>query len=189
MTSYTYDEKYNLIFFLAEENTLDNLHKNKSKSSSFKSDEIFYIAFAKFSFEIEHVHKFVEKRINLSLINYHHDLRFKNILIFRNIFILANFDFLRFKNFFESSKTFFKKKNDYLAFECENSLKDFKKQDIHRSSNIWLFDCILSKVTIYMNRDSSAIQMFRDKKKLKIYNFIITYFHCDSNQRNQSVND
>ena len=187
---YIYDKKHHLIFLLAEESTLNNLLESESESNPFKSNKIFYIAFAGLFSRIKHLHNFVEKKINLSLIGYHHNLRPKNILVSRNIFVLADFSLSRFKDSFESSKMYFQKeKDDYLALECKNLLENFKRQDIHWSSNIWLFDCILSKVATYISRGLSAIQMFREKRKLKIYNFIITYFHCGLNQWNQIMDD
>lgn len=190
LASYTYDEKHNLIFPLAEEGTLDKLFESEPESSPFRSDEAFYIALAGLSSGIEHVHNFIEKRINLSLIGCHHDLRPKNILVSRNTFILADFGLSRFKDSSESSKTSFKKgKDDYLAPECGNPLENFERQDIRRSSDIWSFGCILSEVATYMSRGPSAIQAFREKRKLRIYNFTIAYFHCGPNQRNRSVDD
>lgn len=110
LTLYTYDEKQNLVFFLTERGTLHDFFKNKFESSSFKSEKAFYIALAKFSSAIQHVYNFVEKKINLSLIDCHHDLQFKNIFVFKNTFILTDLNLSKFKNSFESSKTSVKKK-------------------------------------------------------------------------------
>ena len=190
LASYTYDEKHNLIFPLAEGGTLHDLLKSEPESSPFKSKEAFYIALAGLSSAIQHVHNFVEKRINLSLIGCHHDLRPKNILVSKSTFILADFGLSRFKDSSESSKTSFKKgKDDYLAPECGNPLQNFERQDIRRSSDIWSFGCILSEVATYMSRGPNAIQVFREKRKFRGYNFTTAYFHSGPKQRNQSVDD
>lgn len=108
LTSYTHDKKHNLVFPLAEGGTLADLLKTEPESTSFNSDETLLIALAGLSSGIEHVHSFVERRIDLSLIGCHHDLRPKNILVSKNIFILADFGLSRFKNSSENSKTAFK---------------------------------------------------------------------------------
>ena len=126
LISYTYDEKHNLIFPLIERGTFHDFFKNEFESSSFKSKKAFYIVFVELSSAIQHVHNFVEKRINLNLIDCHHDLRFKKIFVFKNIFILTDFCLSRFKNFFENSKTSFKKKWLFCIWMRESITKLWK---------------------------------------------------------------
>lgn len=188
LTSYTHDKKHNLVFPLAEGGTLADLLKTEPESTSFNSDETLLIALAGLSSGIEHVHRFVERRIDLSLIGCHHDLRPKNILVSKNIFILADFGLSRFKNSSENSKTAFKKgKGDYLAPECEDSNNNFEKLDIRRSSDIWSFGCIIAEVATYMRLGPKAVREFREKRKFTISSWTLTYFHCGQNQSNQSV--
>lgn len=131
LASYTHDKKHNLVFPLAEP---------EPEPTSFNSDETLLIALAGLSSGIEHVHNFVESKIDLSRIGCHHDLRPKNILVSKNIFLLADFGLSRFKNSSENSKTAFKTGGgDYLAPECEDSDNNFEKLDIRRSSDIWSF--------------------------------------------------
>lgn len=188
LTSYTHDEKHNLVFPLAEGGTLDELLKIKSESTSFNSDETLLVALAGLSSGIEHVHNFVESKIDLSLIGCHHDLRPKNILISKDTFILADFGLSRFKNSSEDSNTVFKMgKGDYLAPECEDLGKAFEKLNIRRSSDIWSFGCIIAELATYMRLGPHAVREFREKRKFKVLGFPLFYFHCGQNQRNQSV--
>lgn len=179
LASYTHDKKHNLVFPLAEP---------EPEPTSFNSDETLLIALAGLSSGIEHVHNFVESKIDLSRIGCHHDLRPKNILVSKNIFLLADFGLSRFKNSSENSKTAFKTGGgDYLAPECEDSDNNFEKLDIRRSSDIWSFGCIIAEVATYMRLGPKGVGDFREKRKFTISCWTLAYFHGGQNQSNPSV--
>lgn len=196
LASYTYNGKHNLIFSLAQDGTLADLFAKDRQKTSFDSNITFLIALAKLSSAIEHVHDFIERRIDLNLIGCHHDLRPANIFISEDTLLLADFGLTRFKASSESSGTGFKQGiGDYLAPECEE-IDDsrFSKFVVRRSSDIWSFGCILAEAATYMMLGPDAVSRFRAKRTFtkdlsSNGQWQYSLFHCGPGQPNKAVSD
>lgn len=181
LASYTYQNKYNLLFPRAEHGTLATLLKTQREDTPFQSDSSFLVALAGLSSAIAHVHAFFERRIDLKLIGCHHDLRPDNILVSDTTFILADFGLSRFKEWSRDSDTPFRRgMGDYLAPECED-LDTFERHRISRSSDIWSFGCILVEAAIYMAYGTTALKDFRDQRRSQVRAFIFYLFHNGPN--------
>lgn len=190
LASYTYRGKNNLVFPLAEGGTLAKLFEGDRQKTPFRSNKTSIIALAGLSSAIEHVHNFVENRIDLKLIGCHYDLRPKNILVSGSTLLLADFGLSRFKETSESSATLFKQGvGDYLAPECESIDDDFSKHPIRRSSDIWSFGCILAESITYMISGSDGVKEFRTKRIFREGNGIYHLFHRGPGKPNEDVGD
>lgn len=191
LASYTYKGKHNLVAPLAEGGTLADLFTNDRQMTSFKSNQTFFIALARLSSAVGHVHSFVEQRIDLNLIGCHHDLRPKNILVSGETLMLADFGLARFKGQSESSGTIFKQGGgDYRAPECEDIDDDlFPKFVVRRSSDIWSLGCIIAEVTTYMISGRPGIEEFKKKRRFKKGMGWYYLFHCGCREPNKAVSD
>jgi len=191
LASYTYKDKHNLVTPLAEGGTLADLFTSDRQMTPFKSNESFLIALARLSSAIEHVHNFVERRINLNLIGCHHDLRPKNILVSRETLLLADFGLSRFKEQSESSGTVFRQGGgDYRAPECEDINDDlFPKFVVRRSSDIWSFGCILAETATYMILGRCGVTEFKKKRRFKKGKGSYYLFHYGRGEPNVAVSD
>lgn len=136
------------------------------------------VALAKLASAIGDVHDFVVRDLSLSRIGCHHDLKPDNILIDGTNFLLADFGLTRFKESNEDSATQFKiGRGHCLAPECQDLDDSFERHDIHRSSDIWAFGCIIADFITYRVRGPKGVEDFRRKRKFQIANFIYYYYH------------
>jgi serine/threonine protein kinase len=183
--SYRYGERYNLVFPLAD-GDLAALFENKGGSIMFQSDDIFLVAVAGLASALEHVHEFVDHKLNLQLIGFHHDIRPRNILVSGENLLLADFGLSRFKGEDETSKTIFKQGTDsYLAPECQD-LETYEKHRIGRSSDIWSFGCILAELMVYRAFGPDGVKQFKDSRAFKKGPVKFGCFHCGT-ERNPGV--
>lgn len=188
LASYTHGSRHNLLFPLAETGNLADLLGTERHATEFESDETFLIALAGLSSGIKHVHEFVEDKIHLKLIGFHHDVRPRNILVSKTDFILADFGLSTFKQESQESDTPFKAgMDDYLAPECEEWDNNFQAGIIHRSSDIWSLGGIIAEVATYMALGSQAVKKFRDERQHRVRGFKLHSFHLGHNQSNPNV--
>jgi serine/threonine protein kinase len=108
LSSYTYNGKVNFIFPLADSGTLADLLKSDRSTTMFTSDETILLALTGLCSALEHVHHYMEQKIDLVLNGFHHDLRQPNVLIAGTTFLLADFGLSRFKDLSEESDTTFR---------------------------------------------------------------------------------
>lgn len=179
LASYRHGDRSNLIFPLARGGDLASLLLKESRSNTlFNSGEATLIALAGLASALEHVHDFVDEKLDLRLIGCHFDFRPRNILVSEETLMLADFGLSRFKDAGQESKTMFKQGTDsYLAPECEN-LDTFEKSKIGRSSDIWSFGCILAEIMIYMESGPQGVELFKQKRAFKRGAVTFAYFHC-----------
>ncbi|KAN0110019.1 Protein kinase-like domain containing protein [Hyaloscypha variabilis] len=188
LASYTHGYTHNLLFPLAETGSLAKLLATERHATEFESDETLLVALAGLSSGIKHVHDFVEHKIHLKLIGFHHDVRPPNILVSKTDFILADFGLSTFKRESQESDTPFKAGiGDYLAPECEDWDKNFQAGIINRSSDIWSLGGIIAEVATYMAFGSQAIEEFRNERQHTKYGFKLHCFHLGSNQAHPKV--
>ena len=166
---------------MAETGNLAELLKTERESTQFKSDENFLIALAGLASGIEQVHNYTERKIDLELIGFHHDLRPRNILVSKTSFILADFGLSSFKETFQDSETPLKGGiGDYLAPECEDWNNGFQPGNVRRSSDIWSFGCIIAEIAAYMILGPKAVSDFREAREHKVRGFLLYQFHRGS---------
>ena len=189
LASYTHKDRHNLIFPRAEGGTLANILACDRQGTSFESNESFVIALVGLSSAVEHVHNFVERRLDLDLIGCHHDLKPKNILVSENKWILADFGLSKFRPLSEGSGSMFGKGADsYLAPECEDLDGSFRKHVIRRSSDIWSFGCIITEVVSYMILGPDGVKTFNKQRGFDKRQWHFALFHCGPGQPNPAVN-
>ncbi|KAL2815793.1 kinase-like domain-containing protein [Aspergillus cavernicola] len=180
--SYTYNGKHNLLFEIAADGNLAALLA-LPRPAQFASDEALVIALARLSSAIEQVHDYSEKKIELSLVGCHHDLRPRNILVSGPNFILADFGLSTFKPPSQDSATPFKPaSDDYIAPECEDWDNMFNAGTVHRSSDIWSFGCIIAEIATYMASGCNGVEAFRQARVYKVRGFVLCAFHQGSSQ-------
>ncbi|KAL4966989.1 kinase-like domain-containing protein [Aspergillus stella-maris] len=186
--SYTYNTKHNLLFEIATDGNLAGLLA-APRPAQFASDEMLALALARLSSAIEHVHDYSERKIDLSLVGCHHDLRPRNILVCGPNFILADFGLSTFKQPSQDSATPFKPaSDDYIAPECEDWDNMFKAGIVHRSSDIWSFGCIIAEIATYMAGGCNGVEAFRQARVKKVRGFVLCSFHEGCN-RSVAVDD
>jgi serine/threonine protein kinase len=189
LCSYRCEKRYNLVFPLAEDGDLAAMFRKKNEWTPFQSDETLLFALAGLASALERVHEFSDEKLDLALIECHHDFRPRNILISNNEFILADFGLSRFKKADEKSKTLYKRGTDhYLAPECVDLDNDFKSQVISKSSDIWSFGCILAEFMVYLAFGPEGVEEFAEERSFERKQFRLKYFHYGS-EKNPCVED
>ena len=175
--SYTHRKRHNFIFPQARGGCLQDLFEQE-RPREFIKDEDVLVALSRLASAISHVHDFFVQDFSLSKIGCHHDLRPSNILVDEDRFILADFGLSRFKEQNDGSATEFKIGKGYcLAPECQDLDNDFERHEIHRSSDIWSFGCIVADLLTWMVKGPSGITEFKQKRRTTIGNHIYYYFH------------
>ena len=186
--SWTYRGKHNALFPYAQGGDLFQLLNSKSRPFHFLEDSEFYRAISELSSAIHKVHEYTSRKLNLTLIGVHHDLKPQNILVHEGSFILADFGLSKFKNADQSSKSLFRiGAGHYLAPECEDYEGDFEKHSISRPSDIWSFGCILAEILTYMSFGTDGVTKFKNDRKIRIGSFTTYSFHAGLNKPNPGV--
>ncbi len=179
LSCYHHKQNIHLLFSKASEDDLENLLTSEH-SLLFARNESFLIAFTELVSAIHSVHEFTADEFDITRIDCHHDLKSKNVLIDVERFILANFDLSRFKHEVDDSKTHYRTRNDYeITFECQN-LNEKICNKIHRSSDIWSFECIVAYVLTYMRRGKDDVEFFKQVRKFNNDEEILFYFHREN---------
>lgn len=190
LASYTYRDKHNLLFPLADGGTLEALLQTERRKTVFQSDQTFLVALVGLASAIEHVHDFVDRKLDFNRIGFHRDLRPPNILVSKDNLILADFGLSTFKEPTQGSATpFGVGVGDYLAPECEDYEDTFNDLIIRRSSDIWSFGCIITEIATYMAHGANAVKEFRNEREHKVRSFRLHAFHHGPNKESSIVAD
>lgn len=171
------------MFPLASDGDLERLLATIPRPSYFQANEVFFLALARLSSAIEKLHDFViEKQLNIQLMGCHRDLKPRNILVNKDMFILADFGLSKFRNVSQSSQAPFSLgAGDYVAPECEDYEDNFRKGVIGRSSDIWSFGCIIIEILTYMNLGAEGVANFRKVRTFKVGDWKFSTFHRGCN--------
>lgn len=190
LSSYSYNGKVNLIFPLADGGTLADLLKSDRSTTIFTSDGTMLLALTGFCSALEHVHHYMEHKIDLVLNGFHHDLRQPNVLIAGTTFQLADFGLSRFKDLSEESDTTFRETmGNYYAPECQD-LSKLDKLHVRRKSEIWALGCMLADVATYMVHGPQGVQEFGKKRTSpSLPGMTHQYFHCGVGKENPKVKE
>jgi serine/threonine protein kinase len=149
------------------------------RPEQFHSDSSIFVALARLSLGLEHVHNFVTEHIDLKKIGCHHDLKPVNVLLDNQSFVLADFGLSTFKDTSQDSKTQRKEGGtNYLAPECEE-IADlvFTRGRAGRKGDIWAFGCILAEMLTYVLKGSDGVKVFKEKRTFTIPGFTLSSFH------------
>lgn len=177
LSAYTWKNTYSLIFPLLGKNL--NKFMTNPRPEQFQTDSSIFIALARLSLGLEHVHNFVTEQINLEKIGCHHDLKPDNIFLDNQSFVLADFGLSVFKDISQDSKTMRKVGGtSYSAPECENIADPFfARGQAGRKSDIWAFGCIMAEMLTYVLKGSQGVEEFKEKRTFSILQFTLSNFH------------
>lgn len=185
LACFTYRERYNFIFPLADGGSLADLLSGK-RPSPFNSSKEIFIALCGLISTVRAVHDYFADGVEI--IGCHRDLKPSNILLNGTTMLLADFGLCRFKQVEDGSASYFRAgRGDYLAPECEDLDELFKKHVIRRSSDIWSLGCILSEVLTFILTGVEGVQQFRSSRRFKKDGVVYYRFHQGPNTVNQGV--
>ena len=163
---YTYRDTQNFVFPMAAGGDLSNFLKSE-RPSSFSENSTFLVALSGLSSALSKVHNFVADEFELQLIGCHHDLKASNVLVDKDLFVLADFGLARFKDSGQDSATNFKLRNvPEVAPECIDA-DSFETHTVHRWTDIWSFGTIMLDVLTYMLRGPEGVVEFLKKRKYR----------------------
>jgi serine/threonine protein kinase len=145
----------------------------------FQSDSSIFVALARLSLGLEHVHNFVTEQTVLEKIGCHHDLKPDNIFLDNQSFVLADFGLSTFKDTSQDSKTQRKVGGtSYSAPECENIADPvFARGRAGRKGDIWAFGCIMAEMLTYVLKGSEGVKVFKERRTFTILGFTLSNFH------------
>ncbi len=120
------------------------------------------------------MHQFATE--DLQLIGCHRDLKPANILVDGRRLLLADFGLSRFVDSRErSTSTAPDLNDDFIAPEHEG--KDFSKNRIGRSSDIWAFGCVMLIFLVYSLRGKNGVEELRKQRRTAWPKYAHHYFH------------
>ena len=120
------------------------------------------------------MHEFTSE--NLSLIGCHRDLKPANILVDGQRLLLADFGLSRIVDSQDtSSSTAPNIVGDFLAPEHED--KDFVRNPIGRSSDIWALGCVILLILVYADGGANGIQQFGTERRRSWPHYVHHCFH------------
>lgn len=169
LASYVYDDRFNMIFPLADGNLEEVLSQSRFMHDAGKLailHQIYGITSA-----INALHNFQmigEQGLDLSKSGYHHDLKPQNILVKDGIFLLADFGLARLKNEGVDSITNHKYGTyTYGGPETTQPIATGHSQ-VGRALDIWSWGCIITEIITFTLLGSSEVINFRLARKTVI---------------------
>ncbi|KAK6352409.1 hypothetical protein TWF730_009236 [Orbilia blumenaviensis] len=189
VTSYTYRGKHNLVFPLMEGDLGTLLRADRAEYPSFQQDKTFLVALCELSSAIEKVHFYTSEKFDINLMGCHYDLKPKNILVQGSTLVLADFGLSRLSRDSDQQQ-FSGGGSDYCAPECADADRDFERNAIDRSSDVWSFGCIISEILTYIQGGSPAVGEFRARRKVQhVSGKRASIFHHWNKGQNQGFHD
>ena len=176
--AYIHKNSFNLIFPLASHGNLDQLFHSDSSSSSnvMKSDESVAMALCGLASALVTMHEFTTE--NIRLIGCHRDLKPANILIDDRRFLLADFGLSRIVDSQgTSSSTAPNVAGDFIAPEHEDKDRDFDRNPIGRSSDIWAFGCITLMLLVFLQDRKHGLDHLESKRRVEWPQYAHHCFH------------
>ena len=167
--SYTYRDKYNLIFAVADHGSLDALFRSRIPPAIALTSRLLP-ALAELASGLDALHNFASKVYDLSLSGCHHDLAPRNILVHGETLLLADFGLSTFHEAEEDSLTAFREvRGAYIAPECQHIQNNrVETRTVGRASDIWSFGCVISEVLTYMVWGATGVELFRKARRVEI---------------------
>ncbi|KAG8533414.1 uncharacterized protein KY384_002197 [Bacidia gigantensis] len=187
LSAYVQDGSFNLIFPLASHGNLEQLFRRQMPSqwSIMESDRSVLMGVSGLASALVTMHEFTSG--NLRLIGCHRDLKPANVLVDGQRLLLADFGLSRIVDSQEtSSSTAPNVLGDFLAPEHEG--KDFIRNPIGRSSDIWAFGCIMLMLLVYYKDGPDGLEQLKSKRRREWPQYSHHCFH-DYDRPNKGLID
>ena len=122
------------------------------------------------------MHEFTTE--NIRLIGCHRDLKPANILVDEERFLLADFGLSRIVDSQgTSSSTAPNTAGDFIAPEHEDRDRDFNRNPIGRSSDIWAFGCVVLMLLVFLQEGKHGLELLEDKRRVEWPQYAHHCFH------------
>ena len=174
--AYVQNNSFNLIFPLVSHGNLDQLFNSDSPLSwpVMASERLILMALSGLASALVTMHAFTTESIHL--IGCHRDLKPANILVDGTKFLLADFGLSRIVNNQEtSSSTAPIVVGDFIAPEHES--KDFTRNPIGRSSDVWAFGCVTLMLLTYLQEGRQGLDILESKRRVEWPGYAHHCFH------------
>ena len=149
------------------------------------SEESIVMALSGLASALVTMHEFTTEDIHM--IGCHRDLKPANILVEDKRLLLADFGLSRIVYSQESSSsTAPNTVGDFIAPEHED--KDFTRNPIGRSSDIWAFGCVTLMLLVFMQKGRRGLAELERKRRVEGPNYAHHYFH-DYDRLNPGLKD
>lgn len=185
--AYTQENSFNLIFPLVSSGNLHQLFHSDSPSHwpIMASEESIVMALSGLASALVTMHEFTTE--NIHMIGCHRDLKPANILVDDKRFLLADFGLSRIIYSQESSSSTAPNiVGDFIAPEHED--RDFTRNPIGRSSDIWAFGCMTLMLLVFMQKGKRGLDELERKRRVEGPNYAHHYFH-DYDRLNPGLKD
>ena len=187
--AYVQDNSFNLIFPLVSSGNLDQLFHSESPSlwPIMESKKSIVMALSGLASALVTMHEFTTE--NIHMIGCHRDLKPANILVDNKRLLLADFGLSRIIDSQQSSSsTAPNTVGDFIAPEHED--KDFTRNPIGRSSDIWAFGCVTLMLLVFMQKGRRGLDDLESKRRVEWpkYNYAHHCFH-DYDRLNPGLED
>ena len=147
------------------------------------SEESIVMALSGLASALVTMHEFTTE--NIHMIGCHRDLKPANILVDDKRLLLADFGLSRIVYSHESSSsTAPNTVGDFIAPEHED--KDFRRNPIGRSSDIWAFGCVTLMLLVFMHKGRQGLDDLEKERRVEWSNYAHHCFH-DYNRLNPGL--
>lgn len=176
--AYIQNNSFNLIFPVASHGNLDQLFHSDSPLSwaVMVSEESIVMALSGLASALVTMHEFTTE--NFRLIGCHRDLKPANILVDGQRFLLADFGLSRIVDEQGTSSSIAPNiAGDFIAPEHEDRDRDFIRNPIGRSSDIWAFGCVTLMLLVFLQEGKRGLDQLESKRRVEWPNYAHHCFH------------
>ena len=172
LAAYTIHQTHCFLFPQAD-GDLKHFLRQENRLPGFQTDNEVFQALYELASAIEAVHNYFSNTFNVQKIGCHYDLKPDNILYRPGKFILSDFGLSRLSDEDKGSKSLYRNGGaEYWAPECHSVDEDFKKLHVGRSSDMWSFGCILAEILTYLQRGSTGVEIFSQKREVTLAGYL-----------------
>lgn len=174
LASYIHDDKFNMIFPLADADLAAWLDGRLSLSID---DDGIWRQMLGITSALAALHHFRYQTDDMVLENvgYHHDLKPQNILVKDNTFLLADFGLARLKATSEDSATV--NKHGTATYGAPELHAQASRLQHSRALDTWSWACIILEIATFMQLGSHGVKEFRAHRMTESPGKIDYYFH------------
>lgn len=187
--AYIQNNSFNLIFPVASHGNLDQLFHSDSPLSwaVMASEDSIVMALSGLASALVTMHGFTTE--NIRLIGCHRDLKPANILVDGQQFLLADFGLSRIVDEQGTSSSMAPNiAGDFIAPEHEDRDRDFLRNPIGRSSDIWAFGCVTLMLLVFLQDGKRGLDQLESKRRVEWPNYAHHCFH-DYNRSNPGLEE